>query len=464
MALIAPPAAGETGAAVRGWDGPYLDSDSVPADPWGLPYGYAFPPMRGRGPGPDIWSFGPDNMDGTEDDIVSWNVASTGTGETMPGQEGQGQLGPDGMPLDQGMPPLDGAMQPGMQPGGMQPGHAAGHATGRNAARNATGYAARRDATGRNAADGPGHAAAGRRDRSHGRSHGRRRADGRNRPDGRQPRPHASRHGTAAAAEFLSRIISRRGLTEGRHLPGALRCFERACPMVARPSSLSRACPGPRPAPRGFTLVEMLVVLAIVALLSAMTWPSVQRLMNRARVKDAARQVRTELGEARLRAIESGKPQVFRFQPGTGAFEIRPKEEETAGPAVLKSALEQMSDESVDTEPITGAEIVDPAAYEKVLPDGILFAGQEVAREPAGRRRRYGAGRPEHRRDERAAGLVRTDRLLPERPHLQRADPRDRRRAVRRRREPARRDGHGARRRYEPDRAGRQARIPCRNR
>ncbi len=128
MALIAPPAMGETGTAVRGWDGPYLDSDSVPSDPWGLPYGYSFPPTRGRGPGPDIWSFGPDNMDGTQDDIVSWNVASTGTSEGMPGQDGQlpgqGQLGPDGMPMNQGgMPPLDGGMQPGgMQPGGMQPG------------------------------------------------------------------------------------------------------------------------------------------------------------------------------------------------------------------------------------------------------------------------------------------------------------------------------------------------------
>ena len=127
----------------------------------------------------------------------------------------------------------------------------------------------------------------------------------------------------------------------------------------------------------------MLVVLAILGLLIGMSWPSVQKLLSRARVKDAAQQVRTELGEARLRAIESGKPQVFRFQPGTGFFEIRPKEEETAGPAVLKSALEQMSEENADTEPISGAEIVDAAAYEKYLPDGMQFIGQEVAKKPA---------------------------------------------------------------------------------
>jgi general secretion pathway protein G len=127
QALIYPPAMGETGTAVRGWDGPYLDGDSVPVDPWGLPYGYSFPPTRGRGPGPDIWSFGPDNMDGTEDDICSWTLGPSGTGEQgMMGQDPMGgQLGPNGMPqMDQGFPPMDGGgMQPGgMQPGGMQPG------------------------------------------------------------------------------------------------------------------------------------------------------------------------------------------------------------------------------------------------------------------------------------------------------------------------------------------------------
>jgi len=134
----------------------------------------------------------------------------------------------------------------------------------------------------------------------------------------------------------------------------------------------------------GFTLLELLVVLAIMGLLIGLSWPSVHRLLDRTRVKEAAKHVRTELGETRLRAIESGTPQVFRFQPGTGFFEVRPKKEETAGPTVLKSALEQMSDEAVETEPISGAEIVDESAYERYLPDGMLFAGQEVAKEPVG--------------------------------------------------------------------------------
>lgn len=54
------------------WDGPYLTSTSVPKDPWGHEYQYEYPPTHGKGDYPDVWSFGPDGEDGTDDDIVSW--------------------------------------------------------------------------------------------------------------------------------------------------------------------------------------------------------------------------------------------------------------------------------------------------------------------------------------------------------------------------------------------------------
>ncbi len=85
-ALLAPPAVGQSmnmdtgmaaapgggGGSVSRWDGPYLNTDSIPLDPWDRPYGYAYPPTRGAGPKPDIWSCGPDGVDGTEDDIKNW--------------------------------------------------------------------------------------------------------------------------------------------------------------------------------------------------------------------------------------------------------------------------------------------------------------------------------------------------------------------------------------------------------
>ncbi len=83
-ALLKPPAAGESeDAGVSGWDGPYLDKPELPKDPWGHPYQYAYPPERGSGDYPDIWSFGPDGEDNTEDDICSWGTA------TAEGEEGE---------------------------------------------------------------------------------------------------------------------------------------------------------------------------------------------------------------------------------------------------------------------------------------------------------------------------------------------------------------------------------------
>lgn len=57
-------------AAPEKWAGPYL-SKPVPLDPWQNPYRYENP-GKYQTDWPDIWSYGPDGMDGTEDDIGNW--------------------------------------------------------------------------------------------------------------------------------------------------------------------------------------------------------------------------------------------------------------------------------------------------------------------------------------------------------------------------------------------------------
>jgi general secretion pathway protein G len=52
------------------WAGPYIEARATNRDPWGNNYQYACPGKDGREF--DIWSFGRDMIDGTEDDIGSW--------------------------------------------------------------------------------------------------------------------------------------------------------------------------------------------------------------------------------------------------------------------------------------------------------------------------------------------------------------------------------------------------------
>ena len=54
------------------WAGPYLEGDPEDlTDPWGNPYQYRFP-GEAKETEFDLWSFGPDRDDDTDDDVVSW--------------------------------------------------------------------------------------------------------------------------------------------------------------------------------------------------------------------------------------------------------------------------------------------------------------------------------------------------------------------------------------------------------
>jgi general secretion pathway protein G len=64
------------------WEGPYLNGEAIPKDPWGQEYHYEYPPTHGTADRADIWSNGPNKNDdaGGEDDIVSWSTAAGGEG------------------------------------------------------------------------------------------------------------------------------------------------------------------------------------------------------------------------------------------------------------------------------------------------------------------------------------------------------------------------------------------------
>jgi general secretion pathway protein G len=53
------------------WSGPYLKLNEFPTDPWERPLQYCSP-GRYNTDSYDVWSWGPDGVDGTNDDIGNW--------------------------------------------------------------------------------------------------------------------------------------------------------------------------------------------------------------------------------------------------------------------------------------------------------------------------------------------------------------------------------------------------------
>jgi prepilin-type N-terminal cleavage/methylation domain-containing protein len=117
---------------------------------------------------------------------------------------------------------------------------------------------------------------------------------------------------------------------------------------------------------RGYSLAELLIVLAIMAALAALVQPSVRGLLDKSRLNAGAKQVQAALAKTRALAIREGAPVWFRFEPGGQQWWIE------RDPAIVPLAV------SVDAATGVSAEIApvtDPVAATDVSPAAAGSAG-----------------------------------------------------------------------------------------
>ncbi len=89
-----------------------------------------------------------------------------------------------------------------------------------------------------------------------------------------------------------------------------------AKPAARQPSRRTEAVER-RPKPPGFTLVEMVMALAVMAVLGAIATPSLSALLARQRLQAAAHELQADIAQAKLESSQRGQPVQLRFQTGT---------------------------------------------------------------------------------------------------------------------------------------------------
>jgi prepilin-type N-terminal cleavage/methylation domain-containing protein len=112
-----------------------------------------------------------------------------------------------------------------------------------------------------------------------------------------------------------------------------------------------------RPGRSAFSLMELILVLAIVVIASAVAVPVVSTMIADSRMSAAGDQVRGGMAETRARAMDQCRPWRMAFLPGTGVYQIAPDDGDWSG---------------ADHEPTEKVDLL-----RDQLPKGIVFGSSE---------------------------------------------------------------------------------------
>jgi type II secretory pathway pseudopilin PulG len=120
----------------------------------------------------------------------------------------------------------------------------------------------------------------------------------------------------------------------------------------------------------GLTLVEVLLVLALMVVFGALAWPALRYPLANQRLRAAAEQIRVEWTRARLEAIKTQTPYIFRFLPGENRYTVEPLGSSSFGATGAQAGW----DVTFPREDTWGSGF---SSYpqEKTVPEGIIFVG-----------------------------------------------------------------------------------------
>lgn len=130
------------------------------------------------------------------------------------------------------------------------------------------------------------------------------------------------------------------------------------------------------PARPALTLVEVILVLALLVIIGAVSAPLLSGSMSRARLQHGGEMVRTAWAKARLAAMQSGESYVFRYEPQGSRYRIELLSAVSAPDAASTSAL---------TDDAAADEVEDIDIFRQslnTLPQGVVFASGEATAVP----------------------------------------------------------------------------------
>jgi Tfp pilus assembly protein FimT len=121
------------------------------------------------------------------------------------------------------------------------------------------------------------------------------------------------------------------------------------------------------------TLMEVLLVVAVMVVMASLASPSLLRMMESQKLRKSADLLRAEMARTRVRAMRSGRIQMFRYQIGGSGYVAQPwyasddsveaNDTQQEFGRILQNSQQEVTYDDTPTE----------------LPEGVVFLGGETA-------------------------------------------------------------------------------------